>query len=399
MSEERKMAGLKLAVGADEDEVWTVESMLASIARESGMQVVPADATVTIGGFGDAGAGKIYPAMIEAMREVGAVAKLGDYKERSDGPVIYKFRGVDAVVNAAGPAFRKAGIIPAPTIVKADRTPGTTKQGGSKVTTILRVRYTFFAVDGSSIIVEIEGEASDTSDKGTGKAFSVAYRIALLQLLAIPTDDPDPDAVRIEGDHTPPLSDALAAFVLAGVRNDPVERLEGLWHLVTAHVQPDARLPHEEDQRVWWEVFADRYRAEVNAADDRPKLEALWKSIGQFGRTFRVGRDGDVGQLITERNKTIQAEYRAALTECRDLIHTATETAALDLAVEVVRQHLQKHRILPEDSLMYLDEITKKRDQLRAQHAEPARSEQDELADELAAEAADDQGDGEGAEG
>lgn len=386
MSDERRMAGLKLALGADEDEAYSFEEALASLARETGMRVVPLD-------WQPEPSQRIYAAMIEAMREVGAVAKLGEYKESKDGPVQYRFRGVDAVVNAAGPAFRKAGIIPVPTLLVADRTPGTTARGGSKMTTVLRVRYDFFAVDGSSLSVVVEGEANDTSDKGTGKAFSVAYRIALLQLLAIPTDDPDPDAVRIEGGHTPPLSDALTAFVLAGVRNDPVERLEGLWHLVTAHVQPDARLPHEDDQRVWWEVFADRYRAEVNAADDRPKLEALWKALGQFGRTFRVGRDGDVGQLITERHKTIQAEYRAALTECRDLIHNATDTIALDLAVEVVRQHLAAHRILPEDSLMYLENITKKRDQLHAQAAEP---EPDELGQALADEAAHDQGDGEG---
>lgn len=384
MSDERRMAGLKLALGADEDEEYSFEEALASLARETGMRVVPLD-------WQPEGPERIYPAMIEAMREVGAVAKLGEYKESKDGPVQYRFRGVDAVVNAAGPAFRKAGIIPTPTLLVADRTPGTTARGGSKMTTVLRVRYDFFAVDGSSLSVVVEGEANDTSDKGTGKAFSVAYRIALLQLLAIPTDDPDPDAVRIEGDHTPPLSGALAGFLAAGILNDPVERLEGLWHLLTAHVQADARVPDDTDGRVWWELFAERYRAEVAGADGKDALGKLWTRLGQFGRTFSVGRDGDVGQLITARHKALQDEYRAALIECRDLIHNATDTIALDLAVEVVRQHLAAHRILPEDSLMYLENITKKRDQLRAQAAEP-----DELGQALADEAAHDQGDGEG---
>lgn len=386
MSDERRMAGLKLALGADEDEAYSFEEALASLARETGMRVVPLD-------WQPEPSQRIYAAMIEAMREVGAVAKLGEYKESKDGPVQYRFRGVDAVVNAAGPAFRKAGIIPVPTLLVADRTPGTTARGGSKMTTVLRVRYDFFAVDGSSLSVVVEGEANDTSDKGTGKAFSVAYRIALLQLLAIPTDDPDPDAVRIEGDHTPPLSGALAGFLAAGILNDPVERLEGLWHLLTAHVQGDARVPDDTDGRVWWELFAERYRREVANADGRDGLTELWKRLGQFGRTFSIGRDGDVGWLITERNKVLQAEYRAALVECRDLIHNAVDTVALDLAVEVVRQHLSAHRILPEDSLMYLEEITKKRDQFRARAAEP---EPDELGQALADEAAHDQGDGEG---
>lgn len=384
MSSERIMAGLKLAVGVPEDEPYTFEEAIHSLAKEAGMQVMPAAGR----------SGMIYPALIEAMREVGAVAKLGEYRDNKG--TNYRFRGVDAVVNACGPALRKAGILPVPVVENIERRPGTTQGGGSKLHVVAKVTYRFTAADGSHVDVTVEGEASDTSDKGTGKAMSVAYRIALLQLFAIPTDDPDPDAVRVEGGHAPPLSDALVAFILAGVRNDPVERLEGLWHLLTSHVQADTRLPHEEDQRVWWEVFADRYRAEVTAADDRPKLEALWKALGQFGRTFRVGRDGDVGQLITERNKEIQAAYRAALTECRDLIHTAVDSTALDLAVEVVRQHLAAHRILPEDSLMYLEEIDKRRKQLREQEAEQERNPTGELAAALAEEAANDRGDGEG---
>lgn len=384
MSEERTLAGLRLAAGVPEDEPYTIEQAVHDMAASIGMRVVPLD-------WQPEPTQRIYPAMIEAMREVGAVAKLGEYRERDGGPVQYRFRGVDAVVNAAGPAFRKAGIIPVPTVVEAERTPGTTKQGGSKMTTVLRVRYDFFAADGSSIAAVVEGEANDTSDKGTGKAFSVAYRIALLQLLAIPTDDPDPDAVRIEGDHTPPLSDALVAFILAGVRSDPVERLEGLWHLLTAHVQPDARLPHEGDPRVWWEVFADRYRAEVMDATTPEELAELWRRYGQFGRTFKLGRDGDVGQLITGRVKELQDAAKAALTECADLINSATDTVALDFAVEVVRQHLSAHRISANDAQTYLEEIAKRRDVLREQGA---KFEQDELAQALAEEAANDQGDG-----
>jgi hypothetical protein len=388
MSNERMMAGLRLAAGIPEEEPYTLEEALASIAKESGYRVIPRGAYVP-----ERPGDQIYAAMIEAMREVGAVAKLGEYKESKDGPVQYRFRGVDAVVNAAGPAFRKAGIIPTPTLLAADRTPGTTARGGSKMTTVLRVRYDFFAVDGSSISVVVEGEANDTSDKGTGKAFSVAYRIALLQLLAIPTDDPDPDAVRIEGDHTPPLSGALAGFVAAGILNDPIERLEALWHLLTAHVQPDSRVPDDTEGRVWWELFAERYRGEVMAAETQEALGELWRRYGQFGRTFKIGREGDVGQLITNRVKEMQTAYKAALTECAELINGADDTVALDLAVEVVRQHLSAHRIKAEDSLMYFEEIAKKRDQFRTQQDEP---EPGELAAAPADEANDDQGDGEG---
>ena len=52
------------------------------------------------------------------------------------------------------------------------------------------------AEDGSQVHAVTPGESLDTSDKGTAKAMSVAYRIALLQIFALPTQEPttDPDS-------------------------------------------------------------------------------------------------------------------------------------------------------------------------------------------------------------
>lgn len=363
MSDERVMAGLKLAVGADEDETYTIQEALASIAREAGYRVVPID-------WQPEPTQRIYAAMIEAMREVGAVAKLGEYKERQDGPVQYRFRGVDAVVNAAGPAFRKAGIIPVPTVLTAERTPGQTKQGGSKVTTILRVRYTFFAADGSSLVVEVEGEANDTSDKGTGKAFSVAYRIALLQLLAIPTDDPDPDATRIEGDHTPPMSPALVQFVAGGVKLETLDRLEGLYGLLTAHVAADARVnPEDPQSTVWWELWAKRYEAEVEAAEKggTEALKELWKAVGPFGRAFRIGKGRDVNKAITEAAMRWNDQQKLSIDEVHNLISSAETPKEVEDVHVVIKIHLENHRITISDSLALLEVAEKKAARLREQ--------------------------------
>jgi hypothetical protein len=357
MSEERFVAGLKLASGVPEDEPYTIPEMLESIAREAGMRVVPID-------WQPEPTQRIYAAMIEAMREVGAVAKLGKYREKQDGPVQYRFRGVDAVVNAAGPAFRKAGIIPVPTLIEAERTPGTTKMGGSKMTTILRVRYDFFAADGSSISALVEGEANDTSDKGTGKGFSVAYRIALLQLLAIPTDDPDPDATRIEGDHTPPMSPALAQFIAGGVKLETLDRLEGLYALLTAHVAPDARVnPEDAQSPVWWELWAKRYEAEVEAAlaGGNDALRELWKAALPFGRGFRLGQGRDVNKAITEASMRWGERQKLAIDEAFALIKEAETTEHLDAVAALLKSRLEAREILIGDSLSVLEVIEKKR--------------------------------------
>lgn len=379
MSRDNEIVGaLSTFVRAEEEGFYTFEEAARALAREAGFKLVPLD-------WEPAPGARIYPALIEAMQHVGAVAKLGEYKESRDGPVQYRFRGVDAVVNAAGPAFRKAGVIPVPTILTAERQPGMTKNGGPKMTTVIRVRYTFYATDGSSIALEVEGEANDTSDKGTGKAFSVAYRIALLQLLAIPTDDPDPDATRIEGDHTPPLSNALARYLWEKVDSAPLDQLEELWTLLTAHVAPDARVQPEDAQSlVWWELWAKRYEREVEAAapDAGPEgaLRSLWKAIGPFGRAFRIGQGRDVNKAITEATMRWGERQRMFIDEVFAKVRAAETPAELDDATELVKLHLAEKAILPADSLSVLEVIEKARGRM----AEVTRAAEERTAENLA---------------
>lgn len=139
-------------------------------------------------------------ALAGAMAEIQAVRKTGLYDAAGTR---YSFRGVDAVVNAAGPAFRKFGVIPVPQLASIERRDTKTSRGNDTRETTVEVNYLFYGPDGSYVTVTVPGEALDTSDKGTAKAMSVAYRIALLQLLAIPTDDPDPDEERIERGRSP----------------------------------------------------------------------------------------------------------------------------------------------------------------------------------------------------
>jgi hypothetical protein len=355
-SVERIMVGLRSAVGADPDETYTLEEMLESIARETGYRVVPRGAYVP-----ESPADGIYAALIDAMRRVGAVGKLGEYRERQDGPVQYRFRGVDAVINAVGPALREAGIVPIPHVDTIERTPGTTKGGGPKTTVIARVTYRFTAADGSFVPVTVEGEANDTSDKGTGKAMSVAYRIALLQLFAIPTDDPDPDAVRIEGGQAAAMSAALVEFIRAEVNSGPLAQLEKLWWLVLAHVQADSRVPDDPNGTVWWEEFALRYRHEVATAPGIPGLNELWKTIGQFGRTFRIGAEGDVGALIKAEGMRLKAEAAEAHAQAQEVIERAADGEALDAAVVLIESHRTAHVITEADKETLLQLVANKR--------------------------------------
>jgi hypothetical protein len=59
---------------------------------------------------------------------------------------------------------------------------------------MLKMQYTFFADDGSSVKAVVMGEGMDSGDKASNKAMAVAHKYAIVQMFAIPTeDDKDPE--------------------------------------------------------------------------------------------------------------------------------------------------------------------------------------------------------------
>ena len=86
----------------------------------------------------------------------------------------------------------------------------------------------------------VPGESMDAGDKGTPKAMSVALRIALLQALCIPTDEPDPDTHSYERAAAPqPQTDWEWAnnFEARVGAADSVPELRGLWEEMTVKHQ------------------------------------------------------------------------------------------------------------------------------------------------------------------
>lgn len=143
---------------------------------------------------------KVYEEFLAVMREVSGVAK----RDRNEHQR-FNFRGIDAVVNALGPAFREHGLIVVPRVADIEHTDIRTSQGKPATRCIVTVDYQFIGSDGSSITATSVGEAFDSGDKATPKAMSVAFRTCLLQTFILPTDEPDPDAQTYER-ADPPLA-------------------------------------------------------------------------------------------------------------------------------------------------------------------------------------------------
>lgn len=132
----------------------------------------------------------IYSAICGVMEDVGVVEK-NDLNSQQG----FKYRSIDAVMNALNPAMIKHKIFCAPEVLERTREERKTARGGPLLYSICRVRYRFFATDGSYIDTTVIGEGMDSGDKATSKAMAAAFKYACFQLFCIPTenmlDDPD----------------------------------------------------------------------------------------------------------------------------------------------------------------------------------------------------------------
>lgn len=112
------------------------------------------------------------------------------------------YRGVDVVMNVFQPLLSKHGVFVVPEVLNTTREERQTKSGGNLIYTVIKVKYTFYADDGSSICAIVQGEGMDSADKSSNKAMSVAFKYACFQVFCIPTEEmKDPDA------DTPPPSE------------------------------------------------------------------------------------------------------------------------------------------------------------------------------------------------
>ena len=164
----------------------------------------------------------ITEALSAVMNDVQAVAK----KDRNTHQN-FNFRGIDAVVNAVGPALRNHGVVVVPEVQDVAYETVTTTNKKPATACRLVVSYTFHK-DDSYLSCTVAAEAWDHGDKAAPKAMSVAFRTALLQALALPTDEPDPDAQTFEQTAAP--VDLEAFDELVGAAKDAgVKKSDGEW--------------------------------------------------------------------------------------------------------------------------------------------------------------------------
>lgn len=135
-------------------------------------------------------ANNIYKAINEVMKEIGAVGKNQENSQQG-----FMYRGIDAVMNAINPALTNHGVFVVPEVLEQTREERTTSKGNSLIYSICKIKFSFFAEDGSHVEAITIGEGMDSGDKATNKAMSIAFKYACFQVFCIPTEEMvDPDA-------------------------------------------------------------------------------------------------------------------------------------------------------------------------------------------------------------
>ena len=163
----------------------------------------------------------IYESIAAVQADVDFIGK--DRQTQSGGR--FKYRGVDQVLNTLHPLFAKHKVFAIPEVLEVlGREWRKTEKGGNVVYQTIKVKYTFYAEDGSNVSAVVIGEAMDSGDKASNKCMSVAYKYACFQILSIPTEETTADPDELD-DALPPKQEfitpeALAAF---GVPKDKIE--------------------------------------------------------------------------------------------------------------------------------------------------------------------------------
>lgn len=194
-------------------------------------------------------------------------AVMGDVKyiQKEDKKVNgqYTFVSHDAVTAKCRESFVKHRIVVIPTTLEHTIESGKNKRGETIYRTILLISTKFVNIDNPEDFIETlsYGYGIDNQDKGIGKAYSYAYKYALLKTLGLETgDDPERDDIDFVPEITelnPEQQEHLyeTALRMLGEQTE-LEKLKIIW---------------EENYKKWGKHLTDEQFHDIEAKKDECK--------------------------------------------------------------------------------------------------------------------------------
>ena len=149
----------------------------------------------------------IYRRILDIMKQVGVIGKNQD----AGGGGNFKFRGIDDVYDALQPALIEHGVVVVPQVLEQEVRDSQTSSGKFTQLATVRVKWTFYAEDGSNVEAITGGAATDGQGRALAQAQTDAFKKAIFQTLCIPVKgetDPESAMQPLEGagrDGTPEI--------------------------------------------------------------------------------------------------------------------------------------------------------------------------------------------------
>jgi len=270
---------------------------------------------------------RVYAAINAVQR---ALAREGIEKGRKNEQQGYRFRGIDDIYNAVSPLLGEHGLCILPRVLARACTERATANGRALFYVTVEVEFDFVSSeDGSRHVVKTWGEAMDSADKATNKAMSAAYKYAVMQAFAIPTEgDNDADAkthevAKLETYTAEKLAKTYAVMPVFAIPTEGDSTHKVAPHTAAAKPAQSAQLqPYPAEQMaknmpVWTEMMrAGRKTAEQIVAMVRSRytltpaqVEAI-KDAGTQAHAHEV--DPFVAEMEAAELRELEADQRGA---------------------------------------------------------------------------------------
>lgn len=147
----------------------------------------------------------VHLAWLRVRTDVRSIAKSDQHIE--NGKLKYNFRGIEAALNAFGPATLRHGITAMAVDMETSYRDTKSSRGNPMRECTVVVTWQVMGPRGDSLpLLKSAGESLDSGDKGTAKAQSLALRALLLNTGMVPTGDPEPEAAHVERGEGPQRS-------------------------------------------------------------------------------------------------------------------------------------------------------------------------------------------------
>lgn len=144
----------------------------------------------------------VHLAWLRVRTDVRSIAKNDRHIENNK--VKYNFRGIEAALNAFGPATLRHGITVMAVDMQTTYRDTKSSRGNPMRECTVVVTWQVVGPMGDSLpLLKSAGESLDSGDKGTAKAQSLALRALLLNTGMIPTGEPEPEAAHVERGDAP----------------------------------------------------------------------------------------------------------------------------------------------------------------------------------------------------